>query len=579
MAGIIFKFLKEVKSEDGSVSKWDDIGVESPSVSIEDVSVTTKAEYQVVPHGTEPKIIPYGVKGDGGRVALITGVFTGRSMKYQSGTDQYLDVLQQGTDIDVPLGRGITLKDATSYELLPELGNPGIAKWRIDNFQWDRQAVKAGQWKFQMTLGYLWDPELNEIQLYDDGIGTNIPDNVKFRVTKYPDSGYNHGTVVMKPTVTTTVKDLNRATFQTINKEFEKGDLVRVYCETLPSSALFYGVVDDIKTSSSGNVIYDCTEVGTLLQRVPCAKIGPGIFRPKVKITNPKSKGVYRTLAEMVALILQIYKNNPVMGFSPGLGIDMTQKWGSLTTLPVTNITIPSQLLSGMSIFGALENLVKDQCGMYMWFDSDTSDFSYGFVRDREGITIDPTMEYILDTKQVSTVDEDFAADYVILYDSEGYWASSITGDVSGLTYVAYKLETKVGDLQLNQMARKIQSDLKMKNDTFKVRFPAGTVRFQDGDVFNCLGDATVDPQMECRDQYDKDPTNDPGDTSWQIKEMTITDSYTECLVGASYYSIFDVYRNKLKRVGEAPVLTETKNCTTSEKCVYKVPDTDEVVL
>jgi hypothetical protein len=111
---------------------------------------------------------------------------------------------------------------------------------------------------------------------------------------------------------------------------------------------------------------------------------------------------------------------------------------------------------------------------------------------------------------------------------------------------------------------------MQVSRDTFKVTFPPGTVRFQDGDVFNCLGDYTSDPKLPLREGYDEDPTENPGDSAWQIKSMEITDKYTTCIVGSSYYSVFDVFKNQLHRVGKAPVLTEEKNIETNPRVVTK---------
>lgn len=551
-----FKFLKEMKDQSTGKSTWIPIAT-SPAINAEEVSVTTQAEKQIIADGTEPKIIPYGVKGEGGRVAQFTGTFQGKSMD-PLVMDEYFDVLQDDPKL---LGYGITTTGYNADNILPELGISGRSKWRIDQFSWDRQARLMGQWRFNITLGYIWE-DPTELRLYSSGIGTNQPTNVKFRVTKgYTASNYDAGTEVFGVKVETLVEDLNRAKFKTITQEYNKEDVIHIYCETDRSNAVFFGVITDIQKNSDGTVLYNCTEVGTLLQRIPCAKITPGLFKPKIKIPNPYKKGEYYKLNQMIGIIMKIYADAST-GFSPGYGIDKTNNWGSKEVIPGTDQKLPPQLLSGMNILSALDNLVIKQCGMHTWFDNNNGKLEYGYLRNQ--ITIDPTKEYIKNTVKETSQSTDFKAQYVILFDNEGYYARSTSGDVTGMTYAAFKIDTKHGDLQLRQMAEKIHHDIQLNNDMFSVTFPAGTVRFRDGDVFYGLGDATVDPQMDWRGDVDHNPLKDPGDTVWQIKKMTITDESTVCLVGASFYSVFDIYRNSLKQISEAPVMTEGKDETTN---------------
>jgi hypothetical protein len=45
----------------------------------------------------------------------------------------------------------------------------------------------------------------------------------------------------------------------------------------------------------------------------------------------------------------------------------------------------------------------------------------------------------------------------------------------------------------------------------------------------------------------------------WQIKEMTITEQKTEVIVGSSFFSVFDIYQDALKRCDGVPATTENK--------------------
>lgn len=554
---------------------------------IEEVSVSTAGKFQIIPYGKDPEIIPYGVNDEKGRVALLSGVFlvgpvgNQNSLTKPTNIDGAIDVLQ---DSAVPLGLGLTLKDATSYAELPELGAPNVGRWQINSFQWDRAAIKRGQWKFQMELGYIWNPALNELKLYENNIGTNTTDNVKFSVCKVASGSpsYSAGTPIYNTTISTTIIDLNRAEFSMTGETLAKGDIIKVFCETQKNNAVFFGVVTEMKRSSQNLVEYICVEVGTLLQRVPCAKIGPGLFKPKIKIKNPESPGNYYTLQTMVATIMRIYQDNTISSgtFTPGLGTDKSGKWGALTIIPGTGTNnengekIPPQLLSGMNVFKALSTLLEDQCGLHFWFHNDTGALEYGFVRNKNGKTIAPATEYIVNSSRIESNSDEYTAGYVVVFNSEGYYARfPTTIPTDNPSYVSYIVSSSLNDMQLRNMARRIYNDGKFDRDVFKVTFPAGTVKFLDGDVFTGLGDATVNPPMLYRGPFDKDVLTDPGDSVWQIKEMTITEKSTVCIVGASFYSVFDIYRNKLKKCSEAPVMTESKDVTTNSRVITKFSD------
>lgn len=560
---IRFRFLKEEKGADGS-SIWSS-GVTSPPVNIEDVSVTTQALTQIISEGPTPKIIPYGVKGDGGRVASLVGTFSGYSMDTSQNVqmDEYLDVLQDDPKL---VGYGISITGTNAKLLLPELGIPGETRWRIEQFSWDRAARQLGQWKFNITLGYIWDATKNEIKLYDDGIGTNTKEHVKFSAALgIGRSNFAAGTPIYSPKITTTMHDLNRATFKTPTTIFSRGDIIHIYCETDKYKAIFFGEIREAKNNSDGTSSYDCVEIGTLLQRVPCAKMAAGLFKPKIKIPNPYKKGTYYSLNAFISKIMRIYASSQIKEYDPGMGVDKSGN-GNSPYIPGSEQYIPAQLLSGMNVLAALDNLVEKQCGMHTWFDNDTGKLEYGYLRDIK--TINPTTEYIVNTVKESSLSGDFEPDYVILCDNNGYYARSMEGDVRGKSYMVYKIDTTLVDAQLRERAIQIANALKRDASTYVVSFPAGTVKFRDGDVFAGLGDQTVDPVMEWRGGEDTDPTSNPTDEVWQVRELIITDSYTQCIVGSSYYSILDIFQNSLKPVAEMPVLTETKDVTTNNRVV-----------
>lgn len=165
---------------------------------------------------------------------------------------------------------------------------------------------------------------------------------------------------------------------------------------------------------------------------------------------------------------------------------------------------------------------------------------------------------------------EEYQADGVILMDSSANNPTRYPPGNNTGSYIQYQFSSDLTNEQLSSIARRIYNDIRLANrDTFKVKFPAGTVRFRDGDVFDGLGDSTVTPRLMYRGGVDQDPIEDPSDSVWQIREMVITDTYTECTVGSTYFSIFDIYRTALKRYDGCPAPTETKDTETN---VYALP-------
>lgn len=560
-AGVKFAIYAEVKGSNGK-SSWNNLVHQTAELNIENVSVQTAAERLLIKEGKEPKIIPFGVKGDKGRVATLTCTFKGRSMNSGTsmGADPYLDVLQKSATGELGYALRVVLV-GTGLNPLPELGT---GKWQIEQFSWDRQARQLGQWRFNIQLGYLWETP-NELQLFDKDASWQFTDNVKFSAHVGIGGGsFSKDEIINNVKINTTVQQLNRATFTTLTQKYNKGDIIHIYCETEPTNACFFGIVnDEPRKNSNLTFTYDCIEIGVLLDRVMCAKQGTGLFKPRTKIPNPY-KGDYLKLKTMIAIIMKFYADKALLSYNPLYGEDRTTtKVGNDPYIPGKTIYLPPQVLSGNTVYKALNRLVEDQCGMYTWFDNNNGKLEYGFLRNQ--VTIDPTKDVIRTSEEASGYTEDFVPDNVQVVDNVGNPQCYPNPSVSGST-IQYRYNSDLNDQMMSEMAERIYKDLHIDDrKTYKVKFPAGTVKFKDGDVFTGLGDSTISPAMPYKDNVDYDPLTDPSDAVWQIKEMTITNEYTEVLVGPSYFSVFDLYKSALQKVTEIPAPTESKEVETNE--------------
>lgn len=540
MTKIKFSFYAEKKNQATGKSSWNKTYT-SPEVFLESISITTAANLQKVEDVVIPLVYPMGVMD---RICEIAGTFA-ESLELDDGLNYNLDVIQDAQNES--LGRAI--KVTSGNTLVPELGT---AYWVIRTFKWDREARKSGQYHFTMTLGYVWDPSLSEIQLFSSGTCELKYDNVRFYIDDYPIYAVN---------IHCGVKELNTAKFKSVERIWAEDDQIKIYCSTYPQKPCFYGIVQETPNASDGTFEYTCIEIGDILKRKMIAKIGTGLFKTRVIIPNPFKKN-YFTIQQMVQLILAFYNTGKLYNYDPGVGVCNEPTLASSKKIPGRAVWLPPQMFSGKSIAMALEDFLMKQCGLYTWYDSASGKLGYGFLRD--AISLDSQKEFIEMTKRTHSYQADYETDYIVLWDNTGgHCAKAGTISDSGRC-IQFKLNSNLTDQSLKEFAVRIKSDITESRDTYQVTFQAGTVRFQEGDYFTGLGDETTTVEMLYRSGADIDPTETPGNSVWQIKEITITETSTEVIVGSSYFSVFDVYQDELKRVDGVPATTETKDIDSS---------------
>ena len=565
--GIRFKVWQDEHGTDGKVRwvKYTDLYWET---LLESVSVTTDAKIMVVEELTDPYIMPQGCEK---RTARISGVFE-NSLEFNASLDPTLDVIGKYpnslTEPGIMHSRAISVLEGT--DLVPELGT---SKWRIISFIWDRQANKLGQYHFTMELGYIWEVE-NEIHLFADDVGTIRNNDVKFYVMK-ADHRYNFGTFkyyIYDVTVRTTCQELNTAKFSSM-VSFTEEDIIKIYCSTYSDKPVFYGLVKEVKQAQNGTFVINCIEIGELLYRKQCAKVGAGLFKTRIKIPNPYKISTYLTIEQITKLIMTFYHTGKIKNYDPGWGVCTSADVGASQYLPGKDIYLPPQMLSGMSVGKALDTFIINQCGMNIWYDSASGRMEYGFVRN--AISLDSKKEFIESTEKMNSSTHDFKADYVVLWNNTSTQRKTYPPDPAVTdTGIQYKIGSDLLDQALEAFAERIYRDMQQSRDMYRVRFQAGTARFQDGDFFTGLGDETTKHPMPYRTGSDSNPTEDPGDSVWQIKEMIITDKYTEVIVGSSYFSVFDLYKDALKRIDGVPTPTEEKEQESYETAIGKSGET-----
>jgi hypothetical protein len=373
---------------------------------------------------------------------------------------------------------------------------------------------------------------------------------------------------------------MNTATFDSIIP-YIKDDFVRIGIKGSDKSIdnnIFVGYVTDCNPGNDGVYSVECIEQSDLLYRSIAIAPGDLIFRPRIIIRTPDGNNSDYTIGRMVTAILSYFVGKT--DWTPGTGISRSRTLDSnssvvdvsgLTTVPgMDDIKIDTQVLSGISVGKALTAFLCSQCGLYVWYDYRNAGLlEYGFMRDK--ITIDPTTEVIEHNYLVSSGTEDHNIEGVVIVNVDGSHIGTAGLVTAGSNIVMYQLASDKLDTTLDMMAAKIlEYNTGSNTRTYKLTFPAGTVRFREGDWFDGIGDATVSggetAWMEYKSGEDFDPINDSADSVWQIKEMTITNTGTEVIVGSSFYSILDVYKDKITKVRDGiPAPVDSYTVSTKE--------------
>jgi hypothetical protein len=555
-----FRIIEEVKDTKGK-SSWVAADILSPC-TIEDINCSTIAACIKIEDNTlEPEIIPMGIDKC---ECVVTGYFELNTPDDPGSeiTDEDLfnGCYQYGSK-GTFCGRGLELKDGRNN--FPTLRG----KWKIASFTWDRNAKELGHYRFMMTLSYIWsDPK--ESQLFDGNDGSALKQNVQYFI-KLGISDSGDQIPVIDPEIRGSLFDPNTAKFRSINKIdglVENAEL-RIFSELEQTIPAFIGYIKSVKVSTGGMVSYECSELNSVLYQCAVRNPQAGLFKPRVMIRNPTESGINMSIEQMVQSIMSFYTGHPTIQYNPGVGISNPDSLGKLKLLPnrSTNIILPTQILSGTDVGTAIDSFLENECGFYTWYGRLDGSLQYGYGRDT--ITLDLNYEVILHSeKQPEDLSLPYKPNNVVVWNSDGsaYKLYPESLPVGNVTVASFRLQTNKLDRNLQAFAEKIWNDLQNDRKTYKVRFPAGITRFKEGDMFNGLGDQTIKEKMVYRSGPDQNPTEDPSDTVWQIKDVYMCGDYTEVVVGPSFYSIFDLYRDQIQLIHSTPSPTEVEKWDSS---------------
>lgn len=553
---VYIEVFQEEKRDKGTSVFESSLGKTS-KVYIEDIKITTSLDKEVTPIGMEPHIQPMGVKS---RECVITGSFD-KNMPME-GTPEYAnndDLFRGIFEKKGYLGKAIKFIDTNEHVLELSYGEP---LWLINDFTWDRNAKEMGKYRFTMTCGYFWSQGAAETQIYSEDFTKHLP-NVQFFANSLD------GVPIRNVRIQKSRFAINRGTFEVFGEDLTvaKDDLIDIWCDSDDKFPVISGIVEKFDNIDTKTIRVTMVEIGQSLYQTMIVNRDKGLFVPRVQIRNPVSTSVGPRdlkLEEMLKAILTFYET--VNEYECKSGIDTSKKYGKDIYIPQTKKKLPPMVMSGMTVGTAVDMLITQNCGLDFWFDRENENqLTYGYVNKARQIEVSSettkTFAPILKTVQVSSAMNDITTDVVVVFNNSGDFQYSGVGPKT----VAFKLNTDVPSLSLQEFASRLYRDLTLDRSQYKVTFPAGVVCFSENDVFGNddygLGDSTIRPVMEWRHgEVDIEANPEIQDSPlWQIKDVVITSTYTEVVVGPSLMSVFDLFGEAIQPVDGAPTPTETK--------------------
>ena len=374
-------------------------------------------------------------------------------------------------------------------------------------------------------------------------------------------------------------KNLTKLSTATFYSPFsiEKGTSIRIYAKNIsgfdPVNSAFIGLVKTVETIER-NTIYKITlsEPADLLYNSYCQKnkTSAGLIKFAVKIRNPEQlTDTYLTIDQYLNRILEYQgsttfitsvseSSNDVTPYSTSLYIPNSDINGSSGTY------LPDFPMSYMTIGTALDKFIQDILGLYYWFDysdfsssSETMKLVYGTRRDLRELVVDRTnLDYMGILNNEIVEQQTIYPVGKVLCLSKNMDVFGYYGSDTATHQAVYVISGTFSQKELTAIATRIYNDRQKDDNTkYKITFPVTSMmKWNPGDVFTGLGDAIISPAMSYKTNADED--------AWIITSMSISDNQIDVIVGGSYISIFDVYKDRLNKADGVDLPTESIDTT-----------------
>jgi hypothetical protein len=369
---------------------------------------------------------------------------------------------------------------------------------------------------------------------------------------------------------------LNTATFYS-PYTMSKQDSIKIYAKNITgfdvTKTAFTGIVKNVETIERNTIFkITCTEYADILYNAYCQKNKTyrGLIKLAIKIRNPDQlNDGYLTIIQYLNRILE-YQGPTKFVTSVSESSNDTTPYGNSLYIPNSDISgasgtyLPDFPMSYMTIGTAIDKFVQDILGLYYWFDYTQTSYSnmtfplvIGTRRDLRTLVVNSTSKDYMGIISNDIVEQQtiFPVGRVVCL-SKNFETFGAYGSDSAGYQIVYVITGTFNQAELTAIATRIYRDRQIDDTTkYKITFPiTSMITWNAGDVFTGLGDILVSPAMEYRTNADSD--------AWIINTMTISDNKIEVVVGGSYISIFDVYKDRLNKADGVDLSTESVEVT-----------------
>jgi hypothetical protein len=311
--------------------------------------------------------------------------------------------------------------------------------------------------------------------------------------------------------VTLDSEKLNTATFTTVIPIPTDTSVIL----TCNGTEVFEGMATSMTQMSDARYDIEITEYAKKLYNEYCfSPAVKGLFMPNIIIHNYDSNTDTKlTIGEYIHAICDDF-NHSTITLTP---VD-EDGINSMTEIPGMGLPLPDVTISHQSIGTTLRKFIVDTLGLSLWYEyiSATSfEVHYGTARDT--IHLNLATEFIVNN---NSSEEAIKIPIIGVYikneddTKHGYAGDYVTGPC-----IMREIEGSFSENELNAMASVMLAEYALPRLTYDVEFLPGTIRFKECDIFDGIGDQTLDDPFKMTYKTDADP--------WRIKSVKITDKNT----------------------------------------------------
>ena len=284
----------------------------------------------------------------------------------------------------------------------------------------------------------------------------------------------------------------------------------------------FAGLVSSMTQMSDAKYDIEISEYAKILYSIYCfSPAVKGIFKPNIIIhyydANTDTKTTIGKYLHAICDDDQFNHSGIALSLYDEDGINGT------TEVPELGLPLPDLMISHQTIGTTLRKFIVDTLGLTLWYEyTSSTEFVVHYGTKRDTLTLNLNTEFIVSNQcSEEAIQTPIAGVYLKNEDDTKHGKA---GNYVAGPCIMREIEGSFSDNELTAIATKMLADYANPRLTYDVEFPPGTIRFKEGDVFDGIGDQTLDAPFKMTHKTTADP--------WQIKKVTITDKTTIATLG-----------------------------------------------